>query len=240
MIRIRLLGVLALCLIFAVATDAAWGRAKTGVLTKEKRDGQKYEIFQDTVYGYTLTTPSDWDFDSQKEKGKDERNPFRLKIKCKDKQIPDQLWESPSAVVNAHINWFVFEGLEMTPQEVRDSLFSDDYKADWRKPIYKNCDLLLEAQYLNEGDVRWGPWRGAFQSLDYEYTAQIPTGGGLFGSISEKRLAEIYVFPFKEQILILYLVSERQYLPDNREVVKELLHQIEPIPDFTPLTPGEG
>ena len=239
MIRMRLLGGLALCLVLAVATDAAWGRAKTGVLKKEKRDGQKYEIFQDTVYGYTLTTPSDWDFDSQKEKSKDERNPYRLKIKCKDKQIPDALWESPSAVLTAHVNWFIFEDLGMTPQEVRDSLFSDDFKGEWRKPIYKNCDLLLSAQYLNEGDIKWGPWRGAFRSLDEEYTAQIPSGGGLFGSATEKHLAEVYVFPFKERTLILYLASERQFLPDNREVVKELLHQIEPIPDFVPLTPGE-
>ena len=81
--------------LIAVLTTAqnGWAKPKTGVLEKVKIDGDKIEIFTDTVYDYKLTTPVGWDFSVQKEKGDDELNEFRLRMRMKDKQIPAQAFE---------------------------------------------------------------------------------------------------------------------------------------------------
>lgn len=209
------------------STSMALARGKTGVLEKKKIDDVKVEVFTDTVYGYTLTTPPNWDFKVQKEKSNDEYNPFRLRVQNKDKQIPTQLWDSPSAVVNAHIHLFVFD-LDATPEAVRDSLASPTAGGDWQDPVAKNCELLRGSTFLTKADIRWDKWRGAAFSVEQTYTAQIPTGGGLFGSVAEKRLAEFYVFSFRQHKMVLYMVTEREYLEENRKVVQELLQQIDP------------
>jgi hypothetical protein len=209
------------------STSLAVARGKTGVIEKKKIDDQKVEIFTDTVYGYTLTTPANWDFKVQKEKSNEEYNPFRLRAQNKDKQIPTQLWDSPSAVVNAHIHLFVFD-LDESPEAIRDSLASPTAGGDWQNPIAKNCELLRAGTFLNKMDIRWEKWKGSAFSVEQTYTAQIPTGGGLFGSVAEKRLAEFYVFPFRQHKMVIYMVTEREFLEENRKVVQELLEQIDP------------
>lgn len=223
----RLLRVLVAASLVLGSTSLALARGKTGVIEKKKIDDVKVEVFTDTVYGYTLTTPANWDFKVQKEKSKDEYNPFRLRIQNKDKQIPTQLWDSPSAVVNAHMHVFVLDA-DLSPEAMRDSLASPTAKGDWQDPIAKNCELLRGSTFLSKAEIRWDKWRGAAFSVEQLYTAQIPTGGGLFGSVSEKRLAEFYVFPFRQHKMVVYMVTEREFLEENRKVVQELLQQIDP------------
>ena len=223
----RLLRILVALSLVLGSTSLAFAKGKTGLIEKKKIDDVKVEIFTDTVYGYSLTTPANWDFKTQKEKGDGEYNPFRLRARNKDKQIPTQLWDSPSAVVNAHIYVFVLD-VDLTADAIRDSLASPTANGDWQSPISKNCELLRGSTFLNKGEIHWDKWRGSAFSVEQLYTAQIPTGGGLFGSVSEKRLAEFYVFPFHQHKLVFYMVTEREFLEDNRKVVQELLQQIDP------------
>jgi hypothetical protein len=146
------------------ATSSALARGRTGVIEKKKVDGEKIEIFTDTVYGYTLTTPANWDFKVQKEKSNDEYNPFRLLVQNKDKQVPTQLWDSPSAVVNAHVYIFVLD-VDLPVDDMRDSLASPTAEGEWQKPIAKNCELLHNSTFLNKAEVRWDKWRGAAFSV---------------------------------------------------------------------------
>jgi len=47
--------------------------------------------------------------------------------------------------------------------------------------------------------------------------------------VQEVLLGEFYVFPYKGHKLIVHLVSEREFLEDNRNVVKETLYQLGPL-----------
>jgi hypothetical protein len=210
----------------AFVASAALAAGRTGVIEKKKVDGQSLETFTDTAYGYTLTTPPHWDFKVQREKSDKERNPFRLRAQNRDKQLPTQLYDSPSAVVNSHIQIFIIDS-DMSPESIRDSLASPTSKGAWQDPIFKNCDLLRDSKYLNKMDVRWAKWQGAAFSVEQQYTAQIPSGSG-FGSVSEKRLGEFYVFPFRGHKMVVYMVSEREFLEENRKVVQDLLEQVDP------------
>ena len=204
----------------------AWARAKTGVLEKKKVDGDKLEFFSDTVYNYKLTTPVGWDFSIQKEKSDDELNPFRLKMRMKDKQVPAELWDARNVVTHAQIFLFIIE-LDWDPKTIRDSLIDAEFKAEWQKPIVKHCELMSDGVLLQELDIRWeNEWKGFGYSVRREYTAQIPTGGGLFGSVTEVLLGEFYVFPFKGKRMIVHMVSEREFLEENRNTCKEILFQI--------------
>ena len=131
-----------------LVSDVLAARLKTGVLEKKKVDGKKVMIFTDTTYGYSITTPDGWEFKSQKEK-KDKRNPYRLYARLKDKQLPAQMWDSPSAVTPAQILIFIWDS-ELTPEQIRDSLASPTFKGDWQKPIIKACDILYSADFLNK------------------------------------------------------------------------------------------
>ena len=114
----------------------------------------------------------------------------------------------------------------MDPEEIRDSLASPSSKGDWQKPIFKNCDILYDSDFLNKMDIRWeGMWKGSAYSVKRDYTAQIPSGSG-FGSVSEVVFGEFYVFPFYEHVMLVHLLSEREFLTENRATVKSLLLQI--------------
>jgi hypothetical protein len=216
-----------LILTFLVGTVPAFaGKARTGILEKVKIDGEKREVFTDTVYGYTMTAPSGWDFKAQKEKGKDELNPFRLYARLKDKQMPTALWDSPSAVTPAQLYFFIVE-IDWTPAQIRDSIASPTANSDWQKPIVKNCDILRDGEFLNSMDIRWEEgYKGAAFSVQKQYTAQVPSGGGTFQSVGEVLLGEFYVFPLGEHRLVVHLVSEREFLEENRATAKELVMQM--------------
>lgn len=220
----------AIALVGLVAgNEAAWARGKTGVLEKKKVDGKSVEIFTDTAYGYTLTTPDGWDFAIQKEESDEVRNPLRLKMRMKDKQVPSQLWDAQNMVTNAQVFLFIVD-VDWPAVAVRDSLASTQFDADWQKPIVKHCDLLRDGQPLQSMDIRWeNQWHGAGYSVQRQYTAQIPTGNGLFGSVSEVLLGEFYVFPFHGHKLVVHLVSEREFLEDNRKIVQATLYQMGPL-----------
>jgi len=204
----------------------AQAKPKTGVLEKKKVDGHKLEFYSDTVYGYQLTTPVGWDFSIQKEKSDDELSPYRLKMRMKDKQVPAQLWDAQNVVTNAQIFLFIVD-VDWDPKTIRDSLVDPDFKAEWQKPIVKHCELMSDGQFLQELDIRWeNEWKGSGYSVRREYTAQIPTGGGLFGSVTEVLLGEFYVFSFKGKRMIVHMVSEREFLEENRNTCKEILFQI--------------
>lgn len=217
----------AVVLVGLMATEASWARGKTGVLEKQKVDGKSVEIFTDTAYGYSLTTPDGWDFAVQKEESDGVRNELRVKMRMKDKQVPSQLWDAQNIVTNAQVFLFIIAGVDWTAVEIRDSLASSQFEAEWQKPIVKHCDLLRDGQPLQSMDIRWeNEWHGAGYSVQRQYTAQIPTGNGLFGSVSEVLLGEFYVFPFRGHKLLVHLVSEREFLEDNRKVVQETLYQL--------------
>lgn len=206
--------------------DAFAKRVKTGILEKKKdENGEKYQVFEDTVYNYTLRTPDHWEFKALKE-GKDgEINPYRLHMKRKDKQIPSQLWENQGQVTPAQIDWFIMD-IPLTLEQIRDSLASPDFEGDWQKPVLDECDLLRDSDFLNKGDVTWGTWRGAAFSVERPYQAQISSGAGLYNQITEKLLADFYVFPYGDHKLILYLVTEREFLKENRDLLRSMLEQI--------------
>ena len=218
----------ALVFLFAgvLGSEALAARLKTGILEKKEVDGEKIMIFTDTTYGYSLTTPEGWEFKAQKDKKKlKDRNPYRVHARLKDKQLPTQLWESPSAVTPAQILIFIFDS-EMDAEEIRDSLASPTSNGDWQKPIIKHCDILYDSDFLNKMDIRWGGmWTGSAYSVKRDYTAQIPSGSG-FGSVSEVVFGEFYVFPFREHKMLVHLLSEREFLQENRETVKSVLMQI--------------
>jgi hypothetical protein len=216
-----------LILAFLVGTvSEVWARPRTGTLEKIKIDGEKHEVFTDTVYGYTLTSPDGWDFKAQKEKGDDELNPFRLFARLKDKQMPTALWDSPSAVTPAQLYFFVVD-LDWDPARVRDSIASPTANSHWQEPMVKNCDLLRDGEFLNSMDIRWEEgYKGAAFSLQKQYTAQVPSGGGTFQSVGEVLLGEFYVFPFREKILVVHLVSEREFLEENRATAKALVMEM--------------
>lgn len=217
----------AVCLLAVTqAGDQAWAGSKTGVLEKKKVDGKAVEVFTDTTYGYSFITPEGWDFSLQKEESDEIHNPLRVKMRMKDKQIPAQLWDAQNLVTNAQMYLFIVDA-EGSAVAVRDSLMSPKFEAEWQKPIVKYCDLMREGQILQPLDLRWeNDWKGAGYSVQKQYTAQIPTGDGLFGSVSEVLLGEFYVFAFRGHTLVVHLVSEREFLEDNRNIVKETLYQI--------------
>lgn len=203
----------------------AWAGAKTGVLEKKEVDGKTVEIFSDTVYGYKISTPEGWDMSMQKEDATN-HNPLRVRMRMKDKQVPSQLWDAQNLVTNAQIYLFIVD-VDWPATAVRDSLESATFTADWQKPIVKNCDMIREGQVLQTMDLRWeNEWLGAGYSLQKQYTAQIPTGEGLYRPISEVLLGEFYVFPIKGHKLLMHLVSEREFLEDNRNIVKQTLYQM--------------
>jgi hypothetical protein len=213
--------------LLVVSADSVLAKPKTGILEKKKIEGEKVKIFTDTVYGYTLTTPKYWDFKVQREKSDDELNPYRLRAIRKDKQIPTQLEDARSAVTPAQIYLFVVD-LDWTPERMRDSLASPTFESEWQDPIVKQCELLRYSEYLNSMDIRWeNKWRGAGFSVQHKYTAQVATGA-LFSSVSEVLLGEFYVFPFRGKRMIIHLVTEREFLEENRALVRELLEAIDP------------
>jgi hypothetical protein len=226
----RIIRYVCLVSLLAVAASApAWaGRQKTGVLEKKKVDGKDVEVFSDTAYGYSLTTPDGWDFSLQKEEGP-ALNPLRVRMRMKDKQVPSQLWDAQNLVTNAQIYLFIVD-VDWTPAMVRDSLAASRFNAEWQKPIVKYCDLLRDGQPLQSMDIRWeNNWLGAGCSVQKQYQAQVPTGDGLFTSVQEVLLGEFYVFTYKGHKLIVHLVSEREFLEANRNVVKETLYQLGPL-----------
>lgn len=220
----------AVCLLAVAGTSApAWARGKTGTLEKKKVDGKSVETFTDTVYGYSITTPDGWDFSLQKEESDTERNPLRVRARMKDKQVPSQLWDAQNIVTNAQMYLFIVD-VDWDVVAIRDSLISPKFEAEWQKPIVKYCDLMRDGQILQDMDIRWeNKWTGAGYSVQRQYEAQIPTGDGLFGSVSEVLLGEFYVFAFRGHKLIVHLVSEREFLEDNRNIIKETLYQIGPL-----------
>lgn len=226
----------ALLLSCVLISDAAAARRRTGLIEKMKVDNKKFTIFKDTLYGYSLKSPDGWEFKAQKEK-KDKINPYRLHARLKDKQLPAQMWDSPSAVTPAQVLIFIWDS-ELTPEQIRDSLASPTFKGDWQKPIINACDILYGADFLNKMDIRWeGTWKGSAYSVKRNYTAQIPSGSGGFGTISEALLGEFYIFPFKGHTMLVHLLSEREFLKENRETVKEILLQmvmLEPEPAEEP------
>jgi len=213
-----------------VAAAPSWAaRLKTGVVEKKKVDGKSIEVFTDTTFGYALSTPDGWDFSPQKEEKDASPNPFRVRMKMKDKQVPSQLWDAQNLVTNAEVFLFIVD-VDWQVKTVRDSLASAQFEAEWQKPIVKYCELIQEGQFLQAFDLRWeNEWVGAGYSMQKQYTAQIPTGDGLFGSVAEVLLGEYYVFPYKGHKLIVHLMSEREFLEDNRNVVKETLYQLGPM-----------
>jgi len=224
----RRIGIFALIAVVAIAlmpADIQAKRLKTGVIEKLKNEeGEKYEVFTDTVYHWSLTSPDHWEFKVQKEES-DERNPHRLHMKRKDKQIPTQLWESQGIVTPAQIDWFIMD-IPLEVDFIRDSLRSSNFEGEWQKPLLKACDLLYDSEFLPSYDVTWGKWRGAGFSAERSYQAQIPSGAGLYNSVTEKLLADFYVFPYGEHKLIIYLVTEREFLQENRDLLQSLLNQI--------------
>lgn len=219
----------AVLLAMVAAAPVSAGRLKTGVLEKKKVDDRTVVVFSDTTYGYSLTTPDGWDFSPQKEEKEGSNNPFRVRMKMKDKQIPSQLWDAQSLVTAAEVFIFIVD-VDWPVLQVRDSLASSSFDAEWQKPIVKHCDLMREGQFLQSFECRWeNEWRGAGYSLQKQYQAQIPTGEGLFQPVAEVLLGEFYVFPFKGHKLIVHLVSEREFLEDNRNVVKEMMYQLGPL-----------
>lgn len=226
----------ALLLSCVLISDAAAARRRTGLIEKMKVDNKKFTIFKDTLYGYSLKSPDGWEFKAQKEK-KDKINPYRLHARLKDKQLPAQMWDSPSAVTPAQVLIFIWDS-ELTPEQIRDSLASPTFKGDWQKPIINACDILYGADFLNKMDIRWeGTWKGSAYSVKRNYTAQIPSGSGGFGTISEALLGEFYIFPFKGHTMLVHLLSEREFLKENRDTVKEILLQmvmLEPEPAEEP------
>jgi hypothetical protein len=220
---------MACALVLLVNAPAGAARLKTGVLEKKKVDGKSVEVFTDTTFGYALTTPDGWDFSPQKEEKEGPPNPFRVRMKMKDKQIPSQLWDAQNLVTNAEVFLF-FVDVDWPVAMVRDSLASSQFQAEWQKPIVKHCNMIQEGQFLQAFELRWeNEWHGSGYSLQKQYTAQIPTGDGLFGSVSEVLLGEFYVFPYKGHKMIVHLLSEREFLEDNRNVIKETLYQLGPL-----------
>ena len=206
-------------------TTEALARPKTGVLEKTKVEGHKIKIFTDTVYDYKLTTPVGWEFNPQKEKSDDELKPYRLRMRMKDKQIPAQLWDAQNLVTNCQIFLFIVD-VDWDVEEIRDSLVNPKFRADWQKPIEKYCDLYVQGQFLQELNIKWeNKWEGAGYTVRKEYNAQISTGGG-FTSVTEILLGEFYVFPFKGHKMIVHLISEREFLEENRNQCKEILFQM--------------
>lgn len=231
MIRNVLRNLALACAVALVAAAPSWAaRLKTGSLEKKKNaDGKSIEVFTDTTFGYAFSAPDGWDFSPQKEEKEGPPNPFRLRMKMKDKQVPSQLWDAQNLVTNAELFLFIVD-VDWTPKAMRDSLASAHFDAEWQKPIVKFCDLMREGQFLQSFELRWdNGWEGAGYNVQKKYTAQIPTGDGLFGSVSEVLMGEFYVFPYKGHKMVLHLASEREFLEDNRNVVKETLYQLGPM-----------
>ena len=226
--QFRSLG-LACAVALVAAMPASAARTKTGTVEKKKVDGKSIQVFTDTAFGISLTSPDGWDFSAQKEEKEGAPNPFRVRMKMKDKQVPSQLWDAQNLVTNAELFLFIVD-VNWPVTTVRDSLASSGFQAEWQKPIVKFCDMMREGQFLQAFDLRWeNEWVGAGYSLQKQYTAQVPTGNGLFGSVSEVLLGEFYVFPYKGHKMVVHLVSEREFLEDNRNVVKETLYQLGPM-----------
>lgn len=205
----------------------AHAAGKTGTIEKTTVDGKKIMVFADTAHGYSLTAPDDWDFKAQKEGSESERNPYRLHMKRKDKQVPTSLSDSPTSAADAQMELFILD-VPLTIEQLRDSLSTPQFKAEWQKPIIKYCELLRSSQFLNKYDINWGTWKGVGFAVEQQYQAQVPTGSGLFTSIAEKRLADFMIFNFRGKKMLLYLLSEREFLPENREVAKAMLTQVTP------------
>lgn len=226
--QFRSLGLACVLTLLAVLPASA-ARMKTGTVEKKKVDGKTIQVFTDTAFGISLTSPDGWEFSPQKEEKEGPLNPFRVRMKMKDKQVPSQLWDAQNLVTNAELFLFIVD-VNWPITAVRDSLASAQFEAEWQKPIVKFCDIMREGQFLQAFDLRWeNDWTGAGYSIQKQYTAQVPTGNGLFGSVSEVLLGEFYVFPYKGHKMIVHMVSEREFLDDNRKVVKETLYQLGPM-----------
>jgi len=225
---IKILGVLAFFMFSLVPMNAMAKRVKTGIVDKKKdEEGNKYQVFTDTVYNLKFKTPEHWEFKAQKEGSDGESNPFRLHMVRKDKQIPTQLWESQNLVTPAQIDWFVMD-IPLAIEQIRDSLAAPGFEGDWQKPILKQCDLLRNSTFLQKYDITWGKWRGVGFSVERPYQAQISSGSGLYNTVTEKLLADFYVFPYETHKLIIYLVTEREFLVENRELLRSMLEQLTP------------